>query len=83
MIHLDVYGTLVAATLVLLLGRQNGTKIPFLTKYTIPEPVAGGLLVALGFLLLKQTTGFEVSFDMSLKDPLMLAFLPPSALTQT
>ncbi|MCE9882699.1 sodium/glutamate symporter, partial [Hafnia paralvei] len=49
-------------------------KIPFLTKYTIPEPVAGGLLVALGFLLLKQTMGFEVSFDMSLKDPLMLAF---------
>lgn len=74
MIHLDVYGTLVAATLVLLLGRQMVQKIPFLTKYTIPEPVAGGLLVALGFLLLKQTTGFEVSFDMSLKDPLMLAF---------
>lgn len=74
MIHLDVYGTLVAATLVLLLGRQMVQKIPFLTKYTIPEPVAGGLLVALGFLLLKQTMGFEVSFDMSLKDPLMLAF---------
>lgn len=74
MIHLDVYGTLVAATLVLLIGRQMVQKIPFLTKYTIPEPVAGGLLVALGFLLLKQTMGFEVSFDMSLKDPLMLAF---------
>lgn len=74
MIHLDVYGTLVAATLVLLLGRQMVQKIPFLTKYTIPEPVAGGLLVALGFLLLKQTMGFEVSFDISLKDPLMLAF---------
>lgn len=74
MIHLDVYGTLVAATLVLLLGRQMVQKIPFLTKYTIPEPVAGGLLVALGFLLLKQTMGFEVSFDMSLKDHLMLAF---------
>lgn len=74
MIHLDVYGTLVAATLVLLLGRQMVQKIPFLTEYTIPEPVAGGLLVALGFLLLKQTMGFEVSFDMSLKDPLMLAF---------
>ena len=36
MIHLDVYGTLVAATLVLLLGRQMVQKIPFLTKYTIP-----------------------------------------------
>ena len=67
MIHLDVSGTLGAATVVLLVGRQMVQKIPYLTKDTIPEPVAGGLLVALVLLLLKQTTGFEVSFDMSLK----------------
>lgn len=74
MLHLDVYGTLVAATLVLILGRFLVQKIGFLRAYTIPEPVAGGLLVAVGFLVLNQTTGYEVSFDMSLKDPLMLAF---------
>ncbi|ACY82873.1 MULTISPECIES: sodium/glutamate symporter [Edwardsiella] len=74
MYHLDIYGTLVAATLVLLLGRQMVQKIPLLTKYTIPEPVAGGLLVALALLILKKSIGFEVDFDMSLKDPLMLAF---------
>ncbi|ELM3721674.1 sodium/glutamate symporter [Edwardsiella piscicida] len=74
MYHLDIYGTLVAATLVLLLGRQMVQKIPLLIKYTIPEPVAGGLLVALALLILKKSIGFEVDFDMSLKDPLMLAF---------
>ncbi|MBW7981027.1 sodium/glutamate symporter [Enterobacillus tribolii] len=74
MFHLDTYGTLVAATFVLLLGRQLVHKVPFLVKYTIPSPVAGGLLVALGLLLLKTSTGWEISFDMSLKDPLMLAF---------
>ncbi|ACR67289.1 sodium/glutamate symporter [Edwardsiella ictaluri] len=74
MYHLDIYGTLVSATLVLLLGRQMVQKIPLLTKYTIPEPVAGGLLVALALLILKKSIGFEVDFDMSLKDPLMLAF---------
>lgn len=74
MYYLDIYVTLVAATLVLLLGRQMVQKIPLLTKYTIPEPVAGGLLVALALLILKKSIGFEVNFDMSLKDPLMLAF---------
>lgn len=42
MFHLDTYGTLVAACLVLLLGRKLVQTVPFLKKYTIPEPVAGG-----------------------------------------
>lgn len=48
--------------------------VPFLKKYTIPEPVAGGLLVALALLALKKSMDIEIDFDMSLKDPLMLAF---------
>lgn len=47
MFHLDTLSTLVSATLVLLLGRKLVQTVPFLKKYTIPEPVAGGLLVAL------------------------------------
>lgn len=74
MIHLDTYGTLVAATLVLLLGRKCVQTISFLKKYTIPEPVAGGLLVAFLLLLANQLFSWEVTFDMSLKEPLMLAF---------
>jgi len=74
MFHLDTLSTLVAATLVLLLGRKLVQGVPFLKKYTIPEPVAGGLLVALALLVLKKSMGWEIDFDMSLKDPLMLAF---------
>lgn len=74
MFHLDTLSTLVAATLVLLLGRKLVQSVPFLKKYTIPEPVAGGLLVALALLVLKKSMGWELDFDMSLKDPLMLAF---------
>ena len=74
MIHLDTLSTLVAATLVLLLGRKLVHSVSFLKKYTIPEPVAGGLLVALALLVLKKSMGWEIDFDMSLKDPLMLAF---------
>ncbi len=74
MFHLDTLSSLVAATLVLLLGRKMVHSVPLLKKYTIPEPVAGGLLVALALLVLKKSMGWELDFDMSLKDPLMLAF---------
>lgn len=74
MLHFDTLTTLVTATLVLLAGRQLVQKISILQKYTIPEPVAGGLLVALILLILKQTAGWQVEFDTTLKDPFMLAF---------
>ncbi|BDH43980.1 sodium/glutamate symporter [Salmonella enterica subsp. enterica serovar Choleraesuis] len=74
MFHFDTLTTLVAATLVLLLGRKMVHGISFLKKYTIPEPVAGGLLVALALLALKMALGWEIEFDMSLREPLMLAF---------
>ena len=54
MFHLDTLSTLVAATLVLLLGRKLVQTVPFLKKYTIPEPVAGGLLVALALGQLQE-----------------------------
>ncbi|XNM66400.1 sodium/glutamate symporter [Escherichia coli] len=74
MFHLDTLSTLVAATLVLLLGRKLVQIVPFLKKYTIPEPVAGGLLVALALLVLKKSMDIEIDFDMSLKDLLTPAF---------
>ena len=73
MIELDFYGTLVAASLVLLLGRGLVTRVGFLRAYNIPEPVAGGLVVALVLLILRAIE-FEVRFDTSLQAPLMLAF---------
>jgi len=73
MIQLDFYGTLVAASLVLLLGRGLVTRVGFLRAYNIPEPVAGGLVVALVLLALRSFD-IEVRFDTSLQTPLMLAF---------
>lgn len=73
MFELDFYGTLVAASLVLLLGRGLVARIGFLRTYNIPEPVAGGLVVALAFLALRSFD-IHVQFDTSLQTPLMLAF---------
>lgn len=73
MVQLDFYGTLVAASLVLLLGRALVARVGFLRVYNIPEPVAGGLVVALILLALRMLD-VEVRFDTSLQTPLMLAF---------
>lgn len=73
MLELDFYGTLVAASLVLLLGRGLVARIHFLRIYNIPEPVAGGLVVALVLLGLRGLD-VQVQFDTSLQSPLMLAF---------
>lgn len=46
---------LLLSTLVLLLGRKLVQSVAILKRYTLPEHVAGGLLVALILLLLKTT----------------------------
>src|SRR4051794_30975181 len=72
--NLDVLETLVAASLVLLLGRTLAGYSKFLKTYSIPEPVVGGLLVAIALLVLQKFANVQVKFDTSLQGPLMLAF---------
>ena len=72
--NIGVYGTLVAASLVLLLGNRLVAWIPVLHTYTIPEPVAGGLVVAIVLLLVRVAGQVEVRFDTVLQVPMMLAF---------
>lgn len=74
MLTLDIYNTLVIACLVLLAGKLLVTKIGILNRYTIPSPVAGGLFAALILLLAKVLFNWQIDFDMSLKEPLMLMF---------
>ncbi|WP_255989870.1 sodium/glutamate symporter [Chitinolyticbacter albus] len=71
---LDAYATFVAASLVLLLGRRLVAATPPLRTYSIPEPVAGGLIVALSLLALRQWGGVVVEFDTGMQGTLMLAF---------
>jgi len=72
--NIGIYGTLVAASLVLLLGNRLVAWIPVLHTYTIPEPVAGGLVVAIVLLVVRVAGHTEVRFDPALQAPLMLAF---------
>src|SRR5262245_47562328 len=74
MLTLDTYGTFVVASFTLLLGRQLLQRVRLLRQYSIPEPVAGGLLVALLLLAVHYATATTVAFDTGSAPTLMLAF---------
>jgi ESS family glutamate:Na+ symporter len=73
-VTLDTLETLMAASLVLLLGRLILARTTILRTYSIPEPVVGGLLVALLVFALRSTLKIDVRFDTALQGPLMLTF---------
>ena len=73
-ITLNGYYTLIAATLVLLVGKFMVRKIKFLRDFSIPEPVAGGLLAAAAVLVLHNFYGIVFNFETSLQDAFMLVF---------
>ncbi|MCP3724363.1 sodium/glutamate symporter [Paraburkholderia sp. CNPSo 3272] len=72
--NVKVYGTLVVASLVLLVGQWLVAAVPILRKWTIPEPVAGGIVAALIVFGLHSFAHTDVAFDTSLQAPLMQAF---------
>lgn len=73
-IVLNGYHTLIAATLVLLLGRLLVKKIKFLQDFNIPEAVAGGLIAAAIIFCLYHWAGISFQFEKSLQNAFMLVF---------
>lgn len=72
--EVNSYYTLIAATLVLLLGKLLVKKISFLRNFNIPEPVAGGLIAAIILFVLYQIYGVSFKFEKPLQDAFMLIF---------
>ncbi len=73
-IVLNGYHTLIAATLVLLIGRVFVNKIKFFQDFNIPEAVAGGLFAASIIFCLYKFAGITFKFETSLQTAFMLAF---------
>ncbi|WP_180111938.1 sodium/glutamate symporter [Acinetobacter sp. YH12136] len=70
----NAFYTLIAAVIVLLLGRLLVNKIDFLKRYNIPEPVAGGLVAAIISLLVHQFWGYSITTSSALQTSFMLIF---------
>lgn len=73
-IELDILQSLGIAIIALVLGNFLKNKIEFLRTYFIPSPVIGGLIISVLVLLLKESLGFEFTFDKILQDFFMNIF---------
>ncbi|MBP7243310.1 sodium/glutamate symporter [Amaricoccus sp.] len=57
-----------------LLGESINSRVGFLRRFNIPDPVTGGLLLALAFFALQKAGIAEVRFDTAARDVLLLIF---------
>jgi glutamate:Na+ symporter, ESS family len=73
-VQLDLLFTILAAMVVLFAGRALIARSAFLQRFSIPAPVVGGVLVAILLALVDGFAGVRVSFEMSLRDNLLLMF---------
>lgn len=71
---LTIVATLFATACVLLLGTVVNRSVAVLGRYSIPDPVTGGLIFALAAWGAQASTGFELRFDPVMSRPLLLAF---------
>ncbi|MDM1280534.1 sodium/glutamate symporter [Acinetobacter indicus] len=70
----NAFYTLIAAVIVLLLGRFLVNNIDFLRRYNIPEPVAGGLVAAVVSLIVHNFWGYSITTSSALQTSFMLIF---------
>jgi len=73
-LEFDLIHTILLAMVVLFAGRALVAKIGVLQRFSIPAPVVGGGLVAILLAFADGLGGLKFSFNMALKDSLLLMF---------
>ncbi|MEM9478737.1 MAG: sodium/glutamate symporter [Verrucomicrobiota bacterium] len=66
--------TLIVSLVVLFVGSQMTRRIGFLERYSIPQAVSGGLVASLIVLLIAVSGGPKITYDLVLRDLLLLVF---------
>ncbi|MGE0154831.1 MAG: sodium/glutamate symporter [Reyranellaceae bacterium] len=80
-LSLSTIPSLLAASLVLLLGTVLCRKIGFLSRYSIPSPIVGGLVFALVVVALGMVSDFRLTLETTAKPYLLLLFFASIGLT--
>ena len=73
-IELDLIHTILVSMVVLFVGRALVANIGVLQRFSIPAPVVGGGLVAILLAFADGLAGIKFSFNLALKDSLLLMF---------
>ncbi len=71
---LNGWQTVMVSIVVLFLGRRLNRWIPFLSRFNIPEPVSGGLLVSLLVAAFYGVSKLSIRFDLVYRDMLLIVF---------
>src|SRR5215210_232136 len=74
MLNLDLINTVAFGGVVLFLGHGVRRVLPALSRYNVPAPVIGGLIVALVMLGARSRGVQRRTFDTGLQAPFMIAF---------
>ncbi len=74
MLEIPSFLTATLGFAVYLIGAEINARTAVLRQFNIPEPVTGGLLAAVFFLLLYLVFGFEMTFDLAARDFLLVVF---------
>ena len=73
-LELDLIHTIIVAMVVLFAGRALVARIGVLQRFSIPAPVVGGGIVAILLAFGDGLGGLKLSFNMAMKDSLLLMF---------
>lgn len=81
MLSLSSSESLLLCTLVLLFGRFLTTKISFLQRYSIPDPIVGGLIFAVLAYAVSTWGGLQITLETTINPTLLLLFFGCVGLT--
>jgi len=73
-VELDLIHTILVSMVVLFVGRALVAHVGVLSRFSIPAPVVGGGLVAILLAFADGLAGLKLSFNLGLKDSLLLMF---------
>lgn len=73
-VAIDAFASFTLAILLLFIGKGLAGRVGWLYRYNIPEPVVGGVFCAALVCLLYYGVGIEVTFELGVRDMLLLYF---------
>ncbi|MEH6633276.1 MAG: sodium/glutamate symporter [Halopseudomonas aestusnigri] len=80
-IKIEGADVLIITVLVWFLGSFISRKVPILERFNIPVAVTGGFLISLIVATIYQTQDLKITFDMALRDKMILVFFSTIGLT--